>query len=165
MYDSYGFRNLINSKCYLIIKYKDNTEKKIGINFKNNYNNDNIFPKKNINEVNEEEPIVNSEKLIKNLDDNKYEIEGNYYFKNISENVICRYYYDLKKLEIVIDNDDTLETLYTYLDTQQIFYEKLEYGSLVENKELDEKTKKNCNDTKCNTIEDFAKFLNYLKYE
>jgi len=165
MYNSYGFKNLVNSKCYLIIKYKDNTEEKIFINFKINYNNDNIFPKSNINEVNKEELIVNSEKLIKNLDNNKYKQEGNNYFKNISENVICRYYYDLKKLEIVIDSDDILETLYTYIDSRQIFYERLEDGNLAESKEINEKGKINCDVKKCETIKDFVQYINYLKYE
>ena len=165
MYNAYNFRKLISSESYLIINYKDNKKERIKVNFKINYNNDNIFPQNTIIESNEKNPIADSQKLIRNLENNEFKKENNYYFKEIDKNVICRYYYDLERLEIVIDNDDVIENLYTYIDSSQIFYERFENGDLIENKEIDEKDKMDCTKKKCKTINEFSQYINYLKYE
>ena len=162
-YNSHNFKALINSESYLIIKYKDNTEEKISLNFNVDYNNDNIFPK-NVSSLTDTEQIT-SEKLIENLKKSGFKDEEFYYLKKFNDNVICRYYVDMNQLEIVIEKDNIIETLSTYIDTQQIFYEKLDDGALVISKEIGEDGKTNCDMVNCKTIEDFTKYINYLKYD
>ena len=162
-YKSNDFKELIKVECYLKIKYNDDTEEIIPVKFKIDYINDNVFPEKI--ESNANDDIVTNEDLIKKLEKIGFEFSRNQYFQNLSDNVTCKFYLRMNKIEISINSDSVFEFLYSFLDNSKIFYERTEGDNETITKTIEEKGKINCNVEKCTTIEDFAKYINYLKYE
>ena len=52
-------------------------------------------------------------------------------------------------------------SLYSYSNT--FLYQKLKNGNLIENKEIEISEKLDCSIKKCNTVNDYIKYMNFIK--
>lgn len=160
-YDEYNLKEIIKNKCYLKIVYSDETSEIIKINFKKDYNNDNIFPN-NVPKISEDKNIIKSN-FINKLLNNGFTNYNNVYTKEISDNIFCYYNYDSDIINILIENNDTLENISSNVSLNTFYYEKSVNGNIVESKTIYEEKKKNCDDSICSEIKDYAMYINYLK--
>ncbi len=161
-YSEYYLQNLLNNKVYLEIIYEDNEEEIVNLIFEEKYTNDNIFPRKIDNILEKRTTSLNESLKDKLLDIDFIDYES-YLEKQIAEKTTCIYDVESNNFIISIVKDDVIEKISSRVGLDNISYEKLVNGELVQNKELNIKEKKNCDLESCSSIEDFAMYISYLK--
>lgn len=164
-YGEYFLEELIKNKIYLEISYKStDTVDIIELKTERKYINDNIFPKKVDSSV-EGEKDLSSKKVKDKISLLGFTNTGGFYEKKINKNAIIKLDIDSMNLIIEINKDDTFEKINNNYSTDLVLYEKFEDGEIVENKELKVAGTKDCDIEKCNTINEYAKYINYIKSE
>ena len=160
-YEEYNFNKVVHSECYLKIIYSDGSDDIIKINFKKDYNNDNIFPK-SVPKISNDSNKIESN-IIEKLLENGFVNNDNILSKQISENVYCYYNKHSDIIKLSIENENVVESISCNGSLSDYYYEKVIDGNIIESKKISEKGKKNCADIKCSGIQDYIMYLNYLK--
>lgn len=164
-YEEYFLEELIKNKIYLEISYENtDTIDTIELKTERKYINDNIFPKKVDSSVKTGNEPFNKELNYKISSLGFTNIDG-FYEKKINKNTIIKLDVDSMNLTIEVNRDNTFEKINNNFSTDLILYEKFEQGEIVDNKELKVTDKKDCDSEKCNTINDYAMYINYIKSE
>lgn len=72
---------------------------------------------------------------------------------------------DIVSFNITIQDtkDNQIETVFANINSNNIFYEKIQNGKSEVLEKLDIIDKKDCNLEKCNTKKDYAMYINYLR--
>ena len=68
-----------------------------------------------------------------------------------------------KYIKVDITKNDLLEMISLYSYSNTFLYQKLKNGNLIENKEIEISEKLDCSIKKCNTINDYIKYMNFIK--
>ena len=68
-----------------------------------------------------------------------------------------------KDIKVNIEKDDLLERISLYNYSNTFLYEKLKNGNIIENKEIEISEKLDCSIKKCNTVNDYIKYMNFIK--
>ncbi len=162
-YGEYFLEEIIKNKTYLEISYK-NTDivDTFELKTERKYINDNIFPKKVDSSVEEEQNLSN-ERLKDKISLLGFTNICGFYEKKINKNAIIKFDIDSMNLIVEINKDDIFEKINNNHSTDLVLYEKIENGEIVENKKLKVTETKNCDIEKCNTIYDYAMYINYIK--
>ena len=68
-----------------------------------------------------------------------------------------------KYIKVDITKNDLLEMISLYSYSNTFLYQKLKNGNLIENKEIEISEKLDCSIKKCNTVNDYIKYMNFIK--
>ena len=85
------------------------------------------------------------------------------YIKKLSDNLVCSI--DLISLNITIQfkEGEDVTRVFSNLNSDDVFYEKIEKGKNNISEKIKTTEEKNCDLEKCKNEEDYAKYINYLK--
>lgn len=161
-YEEYHLNKILDYPIYLEINYEDNKQDVLLLKLQKKYSNNNIFPK-NVAKSIEDQSIDITDINIDKLKDLGYKESQEMYIKKLNDNVLCSI--DLVSLNIKVQSkkDKDIINVFSNLNSDDIFYEKLEKGKNNVSKKLKVNGEKNCDSEKCKNEEDYAKYINYLK--
>lgn len=163
----YNLKEIPKNNLYIKISYNDGTAETVNLNINKKYTNNNVFPKKveevasddNANDNKDTSTFDFKEKLL-NLG---FKYKEGLYKKEINNNVMI-YINDYNKdIKIDITKDELLERISLYNYSNTFLYEKLKNGNLIDNKEIELSEKLDCSVEKCNTVNDYIKYINFIK--
>lgn len=160
-YLEYQLDSLVDKKVYLDITYEDNSVDTTKVIFQEVYTNDNIFPKK-VARVSVADPSNDFSKFSDKLVKLGFPVDNDCYEIKFSPNAVVFYIENTNYIYAYVSYDNVLEILTGLVNSSDIYYEKYNYGALVEHYKLQEKGSKNCLTEECSTTDDFAKFINFL---
>ena len=160
-YSEYNLDDLVNHKSFIEIVYNNEKVDNYQLIFEEKYINDNIFPKFSKKSTTNKNQI-GADNILKTLKAHGFE-NKDYYYEKVVDNVTFTYNIDTTSFCITIISDNVIENVTNYSKANDIIYEKMQDGTVIENKKLSVTGTKNCNKEKCTTIEDYAKYINFLK--
>jgi transcriptional regulator with XRE-family HTH domain len=164
-YEEYFLEKLIKNKIYLEISYSNNEKTDvIEMNAERKYINDSIFPKNVDSSIEINKELVNK-KLTDKISLLGFTNKNGFYEKKINKNAIMTIDPDTMNLFVEINKDNVLERISNNYSTNSILYEKLENGEIVQNMELKISDKQDCQIKECNSINDYAMYINYINNE
>jgi len=163
-YSEYNLKQLKNRDLYLSIKTNKNEYNNIPIEITRKYINNKIFSKK-------EQQIAEEEKEEKDFStykdfllSNNFTTEDNEYFeKKVNENTSIYIYFDNIKVNIYNSNQDLYGTIFTKFNSNNIIHNEIVDGNIINTYNITSKETVNCEEIKCNNINDYAAYINYLK--
>lgn len=162
-YSEYNLNKLTDCDLYLKIKYEDDEVETIKLNLEKKYTNDNIFPEK-VKKINNEN---NNDSQDSNMDtiliNEGFVLEDDIFKKEINNNVICTIYKYNLNISITIDNKNEFHKIDSRINSDDILYEYIDQktDSKIETLNIDNSI--NCDIEKCNTIDEYAMYIKYLK--
>lgn len=163
----YSLKEIPKNNLYIKISYNDDTAETINLNINKKYTNNTVFPKK-VEEVNSDDnDNDNQDILTSDLKEKLLNLGFKYkeglYKKEINKNTMI-YINDYNKdIRVDITKDGLLERVSLYSYSNTFLYEKLKNGNLIENKEIELSEKLDCSAEKCNTVNDYIKYMNFIK--
>lgn len=160
-YKEYNLNDLIKKDVFIDITYDDDTTETLKLIFQEKYRNDNVFPKLKEDSINKKSN--SSSNIESKLSKLGFDHEESTYKQILNSETIVTYNTDTNQININIQKNDTIENIFNNINTNNIFYEKLNKGELVENIEITVKESKNCNEEKCSSKEDYAMYIKFLK--
>lgn len=126
-----------------------------------------MFPKK-VDEIasddnNDDNQDVSTSDFKEKLLNLGFKYNEGLYKKEINKNVIM-YINDYNKdIKVDIEKADLLERISLYNYSNTFLYEKLKNGNLIDHKEIELSEKLDCSIKKCNTVNDYIKYMNFIK--
>ena len=161
-YEEYYLNKTLDYPVYLEINYDNNKHEVFLLRIHKKYSNDNIFPK-TVAKSTEDESVNTNDINIEKLKDLGYEENQEMYIKKLSDNLVCSI--DLISLNIIIQfkEDENITRVFSNLNSDDVFYEKIEKGKNDISEKIKTNEEKNCDSEKCKNEEDYAKYINYLK--
>ena len=163
----YNLKEIPKTNLYIKISYNDDTSEIINLNIEKKYTNNTVFPKK-VDEIasddnNDDNQDVSTSDFKEKLLNLGFKYNEGLYKKEINKKVIM-YINDYNKdIKVNIEKDDLLERISLYNYSNTFLYEKLKNGNIIENKEIEISEKLDCSIKKCNTVNDYIKYMNFIK--
>lgn len=168
-YNEYNLYLLKIKQLYIDITTNKENYKQIPIYIELVYKNDNIFPKKEkaigngeSNTDNANEQIEYNEQFLLN-EGFEYQPEVRVFGKDIDE----KYYFIIdkvdNKIKLSIYEDNSVDKIIASLDDEIIYRFSSVNNISTGEKQYKISEEKECNKTKCSTVEDYIKYINYLK--
>lgn len=163
-YSEYNLSQLKNGELYLSIKTNKNEYHKIPIEITRKYINNKIFSKKEL-QIDEEN---NKEKDFSTYKDfllsNNFITEDNEYFeKKVNENTSIYIYFDNIKVDMFNSKQNLYGTIITKFNIDNMIHNEIVDGNIINTYNITSKETVNCEEIKCNTINDYVAYINYLK--
>lgn len=161
-YEEYHLNQMPNNPIYLEINYEDDGQDVFLLKIENQYSNDNIFPE-TVPKATEKQEInpkdINTD-ILKELG---YEEKDEMYTNMLNDTTTSMI--DIVSFNITIQDtkDNQIETVFANINSNNIFYKKIQNGKSEVLEKLDIIDKKDCNLEKCNTKKDYAMYINYLR--
>lgn len=163
----YNLKEIPKTNLYIKISYNDDTSEIINLNIEKKYTNNTVFPKK-VDEIasddnNDDNQDVSTSDFKEKLLNLGFKYNEGLYKKEINKNVIM-YINDYNKdIKVDIEKADLLERISLYNYSNTFLYEKLKNGNLIDHKEIELSEKLDCSIKKCNTVNDYIKYMNFIK--
>lgn len=159
----YNLKEIPKNNLYIKISYNDDTSEIINLNIEKKYTNNTVFPKKVDEIANDDNHDVSTSDFKEKLLNLGFKYKEGLYKKEINKNVIM-YINDYNKdTKVDIVKNDLLERISLYNYSNTFLYEKLKNGNLIDNKEIELSEKLDCSVEKCNTVNDYIKYINFIK--
>lgn len=163
----YNLKEIPKNNLYIKISYNDDNSEIINLNIEKKYTNNTVFPKK-VDEIasddnNDDNQDVSTSDFKEKLLNLGFKYNEGLYKKEINKNVIM-YINDYNKdIKVDIEKDDLLERISLYNYSNTFLYEKLKNGNLIDHKEIELSEKLDCSIKKCNAVNDYIKYMNFIK--
>lgn len=158
----YKLREIPENELYVKIYYDKNENEMIKLSVEKKYINNNVLPQKTNSSINDNES-TNTNALEKKLIESGFNINDGYYKKRINKYVTISINAVNKSFVVEIKKDNVLERISSNTYTNVSEYEKFKNGDIIDNKEIELSEKLDCLSEKCNTINDYVKYINFLK--
>lgn len=151
----YDLKSILNTDSYIKILYTDGTNEIVKLSIEEKFVNDKIFVENVSKENTEHTEEVEEAKI---LEQKGFVKEKEYYIKKMN-NIEINYYFN--KFEITITRKSQLEKISKNIYANNIIHETIK-DDKVEDKSLVIEGSIDCDTKKCETTEDYYKYLNYL---
>lgn len=160
--EEYKLKEIPQNELYVKINYDKGENELIKLMVEKKYINDNVFPQKNKSSI-DNNYHINADVIDKRLSDSGFYLNEGYYKKKIDKNVTISINASNQSFTVEIKKDSILERISNNNATSVFEYEKFKNGVIIDNKEIELSEKLDCLVEKCNTINDYIEYINFLK--
>lgn len=158
----YKLREIPENELYVKIYYNKDESEMIKLSVEKKYINNDVLPQKTNSSINDNES-TNTNAFEKKFIESGFNINDGYYKKKINKYVTISINAVNKSFVVEIKKDNVLERISSNNYTNVSEYEKFKNGDIIDNKEIELSEKLDCLNEKCNTINDYVKYINFLK--
>lgn len=158
----YKLREIPENELYVKIYYNKDENEMIKLSVEKKYINNDVLPQKTNSSINDNES-TNTNAFEKKFIESGFNINNGYYKKKINKYVTISINAVNKSFVVEIKKDNVLERISSNNYTNVSEYEKFKNGDIIDNKEIELSEKLDCLNEKCNTINDYVKYINFLK--
>lgn len=158
----YKLREIPQSELYVKIYYYEDETEIIKLAVEKKYINNSVFPQKANSSIdNNDSSSTNS--FEKKLTELGFNYNDGYYKKKINKYATISINAINRSFVVEIKKDNVLERISANNYTSISEYEKFKNGEIIDNKEIELSEKLDCLSEKCNTVNDYVKYINFLK--